>query len=184
MATQFKELEQGCKTALEHLKKEIARLRTGRAHTSLLDGLNVDYYGTSVPLIQLGLINAPESRLITIQVYDSNAAESIEKAIRQADLGLNPARDGNLIRISIPALTEDRRKEMVKKLHKLAEESKVAIRNHRRETIDVLKQQEKDKEISADDLRRGQEEVQKVTDKHTAEVDNMVALKEKEMLEV
>lgn len=184
MVANLKKLDQDCKSAIEHLKKDTGRLRTGRASSSLVDGVMVDYYGSMVPLQQLGLVNTPEPRLITIQVYDGNAAESIEKAIRQADLGLNPARDGNLIRISIAALTEDRRKELVKKLHKMAEETKVGIRNHRREAIDELKAKEKKKEMSADELRRGQEEVQKVTDKFTADVDSIVTAKEKEILEV
>jgi ribosome recycling factor len=184
MSADIKKLENDCKQSIEHLKKEMTRLRTGRAHSSLVEGIMVDYYGSMAPIQQLGLVNTPEPRLITIQVYDVNAVENVDKAIRQADLGLNPSRDGNLIRIAIASLTEDRRKELVKKLSKLAEETKVGIRNHRRDAIDLLKNREKKKEISADDLRRGQDEIQKVTDKYTAEVDSVVALKEKEILEV
>lgn len=184
MSAQHAQLEKEAKQAIEHLKKEIARLRTGRASASILDGIMVDYYGSSVPLIQLGMINAPEPRLVTVQVYDTSAAESIEKAIRQADLGLNPARDGSLIRVNIPSLTEERRKDMIKKLHKLAEETKVSIRNHRRDTIDGWKGKEKSKEVSADELKRALDEIQKITDRYTAEVDVVISAKEKEMLEV
>lgn len=184
MAGKFGDLEEKCKKTVEHFKKEVQRLRTGRASTQLLDGLMVDYYGSATPLMSLGLINAPEPRLLTIQVYDSNAMDSIDKAIRQADLGLNPSRDGGMIRIAIPALTEDRRKELVKKLHKMSEEEKIVLRNHRRDGIDLLKKQEKDKAISADDLRRGQDEVQKITDKYTAEIEKAQAVKEKEIMEV
>lgn len=184
MAGKFADLEDKCKKTVEHYKKELQRLRTGRASTSLLDGLMVDYYGSATPLMSLGMINAPEPRMLTIQVYDANAMDSIDKAIRQADLGLNPSRDGGMIRISIPALTEDRRKELVKKLHKMSEEEKIVLRNHRRDGIDALKKQEKDKAISTDDFRRGQEEVQKITDKYSAEIDKAQAVKEKEIMEV
>ncbi|MCO6429561.1 MAG: ribosome recycling factor [Deltaproteobacteria bacterium] len=184
MPDQYKQFESQCKTAIEHLKKEIGRLRTGRASSALLEGITVEYYGSQVPLIQLGMIATPEPRLITVQVYDGGAVEAVEKAIRQADLGLNPARDGNLIRISIPALTEERRKELIKKLHKLGEECKISLRNHRRDAIDELKKKEKAKEMSSDDLRRGQDEIQKITDRHTSDVDSIMGQKEKEMLEV
>ena len=184
MKAELEELQRNCKETLEYLRLELSRLRTGRAQASLLEGLTVEYYGAPVPLQQLGLVNAPEARLLTIQVYDASAVESVEKAIQQADLGLNPARDGNLIRVAIPALTEDRRKELVKKLHKIAEEGKVSIRNHRRDAIDALKALEKDKEISEDDLSKGKEEVQKITDKYTKDVDVLLKEKEGEMMEV
>lgn len=184
MSGQFTAFEQKCKATIEHFKREMGRTRTGRASSSMLEGVHVDYYGSQVPLIQLGLINTPEPRLITVQVYDAGAAESVEKAIRNADLGLNPSRDGSLIRVSIPALTEDRRKELIKKLHKMAEETRVALRNLRREVIDEIKKREKNKEISADDLRRQQEEVQKITDRHVSEVDTLLAAKEKDMMEL
>lgn len=163
---------------------ELGRFRTGRAHAALLEGVQVEYYGSRVPLIQMGLINAPEPRLLTVQVYDAGAVENVDKAIRQADLGLNPSRDGNLIRIAIPPLNEERRKESVKTLHKLAEENKVTLRNHRREQMDELKQQEKDKELSQDEFRRASDEVQKINDKYIAEIDQMLQAKEKEILEV
>lgn len=184
MAGQNAQFEEKCKKAIEHYKKELGKLRTGRASASLLEGVHVDYYGSSVPLIQLGMINAPEPRLITVQVYDAGAIESIEKAILQADLGLNPSRDGSLIRISIPTLSEERRKEMVKKLHKMAEEAKVGLRGLRRDDIEAIKKREKDKKISEDDSRREQEGVQKIVDKYVAEIDVATKGKEKEMLEV
>ena len=184
MSGKFENLEQKCKKTIEHFKRDLGRIRTGRANANLLEGVNVDYYGTSVPILQLGMISAPEPRLVTVQVYDANAVESVEKAIHQSDLGLNPSRDGSLIRINIPALTEDRRKELIKKLHKMSEETKVALRNHRRDSIDELKKQEKSKEISADELRRGQDEIQKITDKHQSGIDALLVVKEKEMLEV
>jgi ribosome recycling factor len=184
MATPFAALEESCKKTIEHFKKELGRLRTGRANGSMLEGLTVEYYGSQVPLIQLGMINTPEPRLITIQVYDGGAVEAVEKAIHLADIGLNPAREGNLIRLPVPALTEERRKELIKKLHKMGEENKVVLRNHRREAIDALKKQEKDKEISSDDVRRGQEQIQKIVDKGIADIDAVMSGKEKEMLEI
>lgn len=184
MSGKYGDLDSKCKKTIEHFKAEIGRLRTGRAHTSLLEGIQVDYYGSRVPLIQMGMIGAPEPRLLTIQVYDGSAVESVEKAIQQSELGLNPMREGNLLRIAIPALNEERRKEFVKKLNKLGEENKVVIRNHRRDAIDELKKQEKDKKISQDDLRRGQDEVQKVTDKFILDLDQLATAKEKEILEV
>lgn len=184
MVQKFTDLEDRCKKTIEHFKKEISRMRTGRASTSLLDGLMVEYYGSSVPLIQLGMVNAPEPRLITIQIYDRGAVDAVEKAIQQADLGLSPARDGNLIRLNIPQLTEERRKDLIKKLHKMGEENKVTLRTHRRESIDGLKKEEKDKSISADDVHRGQEQIQKIVDKYIADVDVVAASKEKEMMEI
>jgi ribosome recycling factor len=169
------------KKAVEHLKDQLKKLRTGRAATSLIEGIQVDYYGSMVPLIQLGMINAPEPRLLTVQVYDQGAVESVEKAIRTSELGLSPQREGNLLRINIPSLNEERRKEIVKKLGKMGEETKVAIRNLRREAIDVIKKQ---KELSEDDRKRSEGEIQKVTDKWVAEVDAVIAAKEKEVMEV
>lgn len=184
MAGKYGDLDVKCKKTVEHFKVEISRLRTGRANTSLLEGIHVDYYGSHVPLIQMGMIGAPEPRLLTIQVYDASAVESVEKAILQSELGLNPMREGNLLRIAIPALNEERRKEFVKKLNKLAEENKIVLRNHRRDAIDDLKKQEKDKKISQDDLRRSQDDVQKITDKFIADIEQLSQAKEKEILEV
>ncbi len=184
MATVFAALEESCRKTIEHFKKELGRMRTGRATSSMLDGIVVEYYGSQVPLIQLGMVNTPEPRLITVQVYDAGAVEAIEKAIQAAGLGLNPSRDGNLIRLPIPALTEERRKDLIKKLHKQGEENKVVLRNHRRESIDELKKQEKDKQISTDDVRRGQEQIQKIVDKGIADIDVLLQAKEKEMMEI
>ena len=184
MATVFAALEENSKKTIEHFKKELGRMRTGRATSSMLDGIVVEYYGSQVPLIQLGMVNTPEPRLITVQVYDAGAVEAIEKAIQAAGLGLNPSRDGNLIRLPIPALTEERRKDLIKKLHKQGEENKVVLRNHRREAIDELKKQEKDKQISTDDVRRGQEQIQKIVDKGIADIDVLLQAKEKEMMEI
>jgi len=184
MAAQFAELENSCKKTVEHFRKELSRLRTGRASTSLFEGLMVEYYGSPVPLQQLALVNAPEPRLVTIQVYDPAAVESVEKAILSSDLGLNPARDGSLLRINIPHLTEERRKELVKRIHKMGEETKIAVRNHRHEAIDLVKKREKAKEMSQDEARRAQEEIQKITDRFNKEIDSIVSAKEKEMLEV
>ena len=178
-----KELESQGKATVEHFRKELQKARTGRAQSSLLDAIHVDYYGSSVPLIQLGLINTPESRVITVQVYDAAAVEAVDKAIRQANIGLNPQREGSILRMNIPALTEERRKDIIKGLHKLAEESRVGIRSHRREAIDNIKKREKAKEFSEDEVRRLQDEIQKVTDKQIAEIDTLLVAKERELTE-
>lgn len=180
MSEHFGDLVERCKKSVEHFKKDIARIRTGRANSALLEGLMVEYYGTSVPLQQLGLITSPEPRQLLIQVYDRGAIESIEKAIQQSELGLNPAREASHLRITIPALTEERRKEFIKKLHKMGEEAKVAVRTNRRDALEALKKIEK----AEDALRRGQEEIQKLTDKYVAEVEQIVQQKEKELMEV
>lgn len=184
MAPQFGDFEQKCKGGVEHFKQDASKLRTGRASASMLDVVHVDYYGTSTPLKALAMVNAPEPRLIVVQVYDGSAVESVEKAIKHADLGFNPSREGNLIRIPVPALTEDRRKDLIKKLHKMGEDAKVVIRNHRRDAIDNLKKQQKNGDISEDESRKGQETIQKLTDKYIAEIDQQAAAKEKEMMEV
>ena len=184
MAGKYNDLDAKCKKTAEHFKIELGRLRTGRANSAILEGVTVEYYGSQVPLIQLGMINTPEPRLITVQVYDGGASEAVEKAIRSAELGLNPMREGNLIRINIPALTEERRKDLVKKLHKLGEENKVFIRNHRREALDDVKKQEKEKKLSQDDSKRAQDEIQKITDKFIADLESLQNAKEKEMMEV
>jgi ribosome recycling factor len=177
MSSKYPELDKKCETTLDRFKKELAKLRTGRANSAMLDSVNVEYYGSSVPLKQLALVNSPEPRVLLIQPYDAGAAASIEKAIQQSDLGLNPARDGNVIRVIIPSLSEERRKDLIKHVHKLSEEFRVMIRNHRRETIDGLKAKEKKKEISED-------EVQKVTDKYIKFIDETLVAKEKDLMEV
>ena len=184
MAPNFQEFESKCKASIEHFKQDLGKLRTGRASASMLDIVFVDYYGSSVQIKTLGMINTPEPRLITVQVFDASAVEAVEKAIKHADLGLNPMRDGSLIRIPVPSLTEDRRKELLKKLHKMSEDAKIVVRNLRRDSIDALKKQQKNGDVSEDESRKGQEQIQKITDKYVAEVDVHLAAKEKEMMEV
>lgn len=184
MNTVLKDLKDKCSKSVEHFKQDLGKLRGAKASTGLLENIMVDYYGSRVSIKQMGLINAPEARLITIQVYDGGAVESVEKAIRQSDLGLNPSRDGSLIRINIPPLNEERRKELIKSLHKMGEEAKIVIRNIRRDALDVLKKMEKDKAISEDDHRKGTEEVQKVVDANIKNITIATEEKEKEMLEV
>lgn len=170
--------------AVEHLRHELLKIRTGKATTNLLDGIKVDYYGTPTPLIQLGNISTPDYHTITIQAWDKSAVPLIEKSIQAANLGLNPSNDGTLIRIPIPALNEERRKEIVKLVKKFAEESKVAVRNIRRDSIEHLKKTEKDEHISEDERKHAETEVQKLTDRHIKDVDDLIVVKEKEIMEV
>jgi ribosome recycling factor len=170
--------------AVQALRRELNGVRTGRAHPSLIETLSVDYYGAMTPLKQLGSINAPEARLLTIQVWDRGAVRAIEKAIQSSDLGLNPAVDGQIIRLPIPPLTEQRRKDMVKMVHNKTEEARVAVRNVRRHHHDELRKAEKDGHVSQDDLRRNEEELQRITDRHIAVIDTEGKKKEAELLEV
>lgn len=172
------------KKALSALDKEFSKLRTGRASTSLVDDILVDYYGTPTPLKQIASVAIPDSRSITIQPWDRGAFGPIEKAIMTSDLGLNPVNDGKLMRIAIPPLTEDRRKELVKVAKKYTEDCKVAIRNVRRDSNDTLKKMEKDKDISEDDQRRGQDEVQKITNQMVEQSDKQLKAKEAEIMEI
>jgi len=165
-------------------KRELSRIRTGRASLSLLDGIKVDAYGAPMPLNQVATLTIPESRLIQIQAWDTQLLGSIEKSIQKADLGLNPVNDGKLLRISIPQLTEERRKELVKQVKKITEEYRVAIRNSRRDAIETLKKQKNDKEITEDDLFRFQDDAQKETDKFIKQIEELMAEKEKEVMEV
>jgi len=174
----------GMDKAVDALKKDFTKVRTGRASVSLLDDIRVDYYGTPTPLNQVGTLAVPEPRLITIQPWEKNLIGAIEKAILKSDLGLNPTSDGQLVRIAIPPLTEDRRKEMVKMVKKMCEETKIAIRNVRRDANDSLKKLEKDKEISEDELKRGEKDIQDLTDKFVKKADEVVAVKEKEIMEI
>jgi ribosome recycling factor len=184
MADHKTELDQNCKKAVDHFKKDLTKLRSGRATPALLEGIMVDYYGALVPLIQMGLINAPEPRLLTVQVYDGSAVEAVEKAIMQANLGFNPLKEGSLLRINIPPLNEERRKQLIKKLHEMAEDAKVAIRGVRRGAMDSVKEQEKKKTISEDQSRKDQEALQKIIDRSIGEIDTLCAVKEKEMMEI
>lgn len=170
--------------ALQALRRELAGVRTGRAHPGLIENLSVDYYGTPTPLRQLGAIAAPEARLLTIQAWDRSAVAAIEKAIRTSDLGLNPAIDGQTLRLPIPALTEQRRKDMVRLVGQKAEEARVAVRNVRRHTIDELRRGEKDGGVSKDEVKRHEDEIQKLTDSHIALVEQEYKRKEAELLEV
>ena len=165
------------------LKSELKRIRTGRASSSLLDGIKVDYYGTPTPVHQMATVAIPESRLITIQPWDATAIKDIEKAILKSDLGLTPSNDGKLIRIAIPPLTEQRRKELVKVIHKTSEEYKVAVRNIRRDSNELIKGFKKDGDISEDDAFKAQDEIQKITDEHIKQIDDIYKAKEKEILE-
>lgn len=174
----------GMEKAIESLKKDFTKVRTGRASTALLDEIRVDYYGTPTPLNQVGTLVVPEPRLITIQPWEKKLIPEIEKAILKSDLGLNPTSDGSLIRIVIPPLTEERRKEMVKQVKKMGEESKIAIRNIRRDANESLKKLEKNKEISEDELKRAEKEIQDLTDLHVKKVDEAVTVKEKEVMEI
>ena len=169
---------------IDALRKEFQKIRTGRATTALLDDVKVDYYGNPSSLSQVATLAVPEARTITIQPWEAKQIPAIEKAIMNANLGLTPANDGKLIRLNLPPLTEERRKDIVKQLKKMGEETKVSLRNNRRDAIDNLKKLEKEKKISEDDLKRAEKEVQEHTDKHVAKVDEVVAHKEKEVMEV
>ena len=180
----YEEVEHKMERSIEALRKELSRIRTGRASLALLDGIALDYYGTPTPLNQMATLAVPESRLITIQPWDKTQMGAIEKAIQRSDLGLTPTNDGTIIRLTIPPLTADRRKELVKQVKKVGEESKIALRNVRREGNDNLKSFEKEKMVSEDDARRGQDQVQKITDRFIANVDEILASKEHEVMEV
>jgi len=178
------EAEDRMKKTVEHLTKDLATLRAGRANPAMLDKVMVDYYGEPTPLNQLANITVPEARLLVIQPWDKSSIANIEKAILKSDLGVNPSNDGNVIRIVIPQLTEERRKELVKVVKKRGEEAKVAIRNIRRDANDMLKSSEKEKLISEDELKRGSDEVQKATDKYIKDIDAILNAKEKDIMEV
>lgn len=179
----IREARMKMKKALESTARELSSIRTGRASLSLLDGVNVDYYGTRSPINQVASVSIPEARLMVIQPWDKSIIGEIERAILKADLGLNVNSDGNIIRITIPELTEERRKELVKHAKRLSEEGKIVIRNIRREANDVLKKMEKAGELPEDDSRREQSEVQDLTDEHASKIDEMVQAKEKEIME-
>ena len=170
--------------ALEALNKEFAGLRTGRASAHLLDQIKVQAYGNLMPLNQVGTVNVPEPRMITVQVWDRGQVREVEKAIRDAGLGLNPASDGQLVRVPIPELSQERRTELSKIAHKYAEQARVAVRNVRRDGMEFLKKQEKDGKISEDEHRKLHDEVQKLTDGHVKKVDDALGAKEKEIMQV
>lgn len=185
MADQItKDLQRRMESTLEVVRKEYAGLRTGRANSNLLDPVQVEAYGNTVPLNQCGTVGVPEPRMLTVQVWDRSLVKAVEKAIRDAGLGLNPQTDGQMVRVPIPDLNEERRRELVKVAAKYAEQGRVAVRNVRRDGLDVLKRQEKDGEISQDEQRRIQQEVQSLTDDFIRRVDDLFAAKEKEILQV
>lgn len=179
-----KSLDQHMNKSVDSLKNQLSKVRTGRASANVLDGLSVDYYGSPTPLKQVGQVSTPEARLLQIQPFDKTLISEIERSIINANLGLNPSNDGNLIRIQFPALTEERRKDQVKEIKKLGEEAKVAIRNLRRDGNEEIKKAEKAKTLSEDDSKKFQTEVQNVTDKYVKEVDKIIESKEKEVLTV
>jgi len=176
------EAEQKMEAATEHVASEFGTVRTGRANPQLLQRISVEYYGSPTPLQQLASISVPEPRLLVVQPFDKSTVSGIERAIQQADLGLNPTNDGSVIRIAFPPLTEERRKELIRVVRHMAEEGKVSVRNVRRSAKTDM--EELHGEISDDDIRRGEDELQKLTDKFTERIDNLVANKEEELLEV
>jgi ribosome recycling factor len=180
----FQSAELGMKKALDHFHQELKVLRTGRASLSMLDGVMVDYYGSPTPLNQLANLSVPDATMIVAQPYDPSQIQAIERSIRSSDLGLNPSNDGKLIRIPVPPLTEERRKEFVKKAHDLAENARNSVRAARREGNDALKKKEKDKEISQDDERRGLDEVQMLHDHYIGEINKSLASKEEQIMAV
>jgi ribosome recycling factor len=178
------ELKDGIEKTLDVLKKELAKVRTGRAHPSILDRIRVDYYGTPTPIQQMANVGVPDANLLTVRPWEKKQVQAIERAIRDSDLGLNPQVDGDLIRIPIPALTEERRKEMTKLTKRAGEDAKIAIRKHRRDAIDMIEELDKDGEVSADDADRGKKKIEDVVADQVKAVDKIVADKEAQILEV
>ncbi|HEV8267138.1 MAG TPA: ribosome recycling factor [Thermoanaerobaculia bacterium] len=177
-----KEAERRMQTSLDALKTELKHLRTGRASVALLEGIHVDYYGTPTPLNQVANLSAPDATLLLVQPWEMSLCPAIEKAIRISDLGLNPASDGNVVRVPVPQPTEERRKEIVKKAHTLVEATKVELRHHRHEANEKVKKEAKASSVSADDEKRTLDEIQKMTDKFVAEVDHVLKTKETEIM--
>ena len=180
----LEELRKEYERTIVAFRRELTRTRTGRANTALLDGIFVEYYGARTPLNQVAGVSAPEPRLIVIQPYDRSALHDIEKAIMQSDLGLMPVNDGKILRVPIPELTAERRKDLVKHVRKVAEEYRVSLRNHRRDAVDLLKTLEKDKEITEDDHRHAHDKIQDATKAYTEKIDQILKVKEDEIMEV
>lgn len=176
--------EDRMKKTTVHLTKDLASMRAGRANPAMLDRIMADYYGEPTPLNQLANITVPEARLLVIQPWDKHSIADIEKAIMKSDLGINPSNDGNVIRLAVPQLTEERRRDLVKIVKKRGEEAKVAIRNIRREANDLIKQAEKEKLVSEDEAKKGNDEIQKITDKEIKDIDSILQAKEKDVMEV
>lgn len=184
MESLFKDLEQKMKKAIESMEKEFKKVRTGRANPAILDNVMVDYYGNQTPLNQVGNVSVPDPQMIVISPWEKNMLKEIEKAIQIADLGITPQNDGNIVRLPIPPLTEERRKEMVKQIKKTGENAKIPIRNVRRDGNEQLKQMEKSKEISQDDQKKQMAKIQTLTDTYIKNVDDLMKDKEKELMEV
>ncbi|KYF99949.1 ribosome recycling factor [Sorangium sp. So ce296] len=180
----IKELREGIDKAIEALRRDLAKVRTGRANAAMLDGIRVDYYGVPTPIVQMATVSVPEPRLITIKPWEKNQVKAVEKAIRESDLGLNPQVDADLIRLPIPPLTEERRREMVKLTKKNGEDCKVAIRKHRRDANEMIDTLEKDGEVSGDEADRSKKKVEDVVAEGTRQVDTVIATKEKDILDV
>lgn len=180
----IRDMREKMKQAVQAFSKQLATVRAGRANPQILDGIVVEYYGAFTPLNQLANVSAPEPRMLIITPYDKTVVGNIEKAIQKADIGLTPSNDGNLIRINIPALTEERRKELTRVVNKYTEEARIQVRNIRRETNDQLRKLEKDGELNEDELRSSEDQVQKSTDDHIAEMEQLANDKEKEIMEV
>jgi ribosome recycling factor len=184
IASVISDSTQKMQKAIEALKKDFSRVRTGRASTTLLEGITVDYYGSPMPVNQVAAISIPDARMIMIQPWEKNMLSPIEKAIQASDLGLNPQNDGNVIRLPIPPLSEERRADLFKHCKKISEDNKVSIRNIRRDANEKIKHGEKDKDITQDDAKKVQDDVQKVTDKFIKSVDDLLVVKEKEIMEL
>ncbi|WP_437619734.1 ribosome recycling factor [Sorangium sp. So ce1151] len=180
----IKELREGIDKAIEALRRDLAKVRTGRANAAMLDGIRVDYYGVQTPIVQMATVSVPEPRLITIKPWEKNQVKTIEKALRESDLGLNPQVDADLIRLPIPPLTEERRRDMVKLTKKNGEDCKVAIRKHRRDANEMIDALEKDGEVSGDEADRAKKKVEDVVAEGTRQVDTVIAGKEKDILDV
>lgn len=180
----YNETEQRMEKAIEAASRELANIRTGKATTTILDGVRVEYYGTPTPLKQVASVSAPDPKLLVVQPWEKNVVPEIVKAIQKSDLGLNPIVEGNIIRLPIPPLNEERRLEMARLVKKFGEEGKVAVRNIRRDAIERLKKAEKDSQITEDDLRNGQKKIQEFTDDYTKKIDSIVESKEAEVMEV
>jgi ribosome recycling factor len=181
----FADAKDRMQKAVESMKKEFTKVRTGKASPGLLDGVKVEYYGSTVPLKQVANVSAPEARLLVVHPWDKGVLGEVEKAIQSADLGLNPSNDGNLIRVPIPPLTEERRKELVRHVHKLAEDGRIAVRNIRRDVNEELREMQKSGAISEDDFRRAHDKtVQEMTDETIHDIDRLLALKEEDLMEV
>jgi ribosome recycling factor len=180
----LKDLQANLDKGIDALKKDLGKVRTGRANVAILDGLRVDYYGTPTPLHQVASVNAPDPRLITIKPWEKSLIPDIERVIRSSQLGLNPSSDGEIVRLPMPPLTEERRRDLVKMVKKMAEESKVALRNARRDANEMLKEFLKDKDITEDEEKAGLKKVQEATDAAVVKVDDLVAKKEKEITEI